>query len=372
MKYLLIFTLYLQLFVSNFDLIIYINVLTGLIYGFNYFCFPIKKTYLYDLLILSGTLLLIYFLKSIFLSRMLPVVLLLVMLFCQLAGLVIGVLLNTRILRFIRLHFMLSIIVILTSGISRKLGSGNSALITIFIVTAASLYLFSNSRKWYSAFVVPLTYITINIVFSNDGGYLQIIPVMLFAIFSGLLIYFYGYKCEHSCYIRILTVLFLIIYFSSVWLIQENYQVWISCKQQNKIGISKHSFDIKSQSIGSFSTLSIKKQKVFLFWSANCGRCPNEFPYMSDLANKFKNVEVMCLFISLREKDTAYYNSLASKSFDFKWGKAINGSEVMNKLQIDGFPHITIMSANDSILYNGVVCNRPWLFINHPRYFISH
>ncbi|MFZ4465410.1 MAG: hypothetical protein ACOYN5_16300, partial [Bacteroidales bacterium] len=104
-----------------------------------------------------------------------------------------------------------------------------------------------------------------------------------------------------------------------------------------------------------------------------CSNCPDEYPYFSQLAEKQNDrsdIKCVAVFLSLREKDSVYYNEVVKEKFSFIWAKALNSEKLMNDLEIQGAPHLTIFGKNNDIKYNGVVCNRPWLWVNKPEDFL--
>lgn len=372
MKYLLYALLFLTIFVKNYDLVVYINLIVGIMFGVKEFKNPRTRNQLIQIFILLIVVLVIYFTKCLIVQKFLPVGFLLTMAICLFSGLLLGYILNMKLFERFKWYAVTAIVVILTSGITRKIGPGNSALITIFLIYLSSSYFIHKYYKWTSAFIIPACYILINMVFALDGGFLYVLPVMVYAILAAIISIILGRSnMKWIGNVWIWRFIFLML-LSTIWFVQENYEMWLMCKQQNNNHSSNYSFDIQLKYGEIINTQELKKAKIVVFWSANCGRCPKEFPYLSELAKKAKNVEVLCVFVSLREKDSVYFNSWIEKSYSFKWGRTLESSKVMTDLRINGFPHMTILSETDSILYNGVVSNRPWIWINHPNRFLKY
>ena len=109
------------------------------------------------------------------------------------------------------------------------------------------------------------------------------------------------------------------------------------------------------------------------FWSASCGLCHAKMPDYSDLAESYANSPdkvFYAVFLSRNESDLKHYETTTSQDYAFQWARALNAEEVMEKLKFNAFPHLTIISPDGTVAYNGMAEFHP-LNVNHPKRYLK-
>ena len=115
------------------------------------------------------------------------------------------------------------------------------------------------------------------------------------------------------------------------------------------------------------------KTVVLYFWSASCGTCHVMMPEYSAFAESYASSPdkvFYAVFLSSHESDLKHYETTASQDFAFQWAKAISAEEVMEKLDFNAFPHLTIIFPDGTVAYNGMA-EFHRLNVNHPRKYLD-
>lgn len=103
------------------------------------------------------------------------------------------------------------------------------------------------------------------------------------------------------------------------------------------------------------------KTVVLYFWDAFCGTCHAMMPDYSALAESCANAPDNVFYaVFLRknnkesEKEMKHYEEMTGKEYAFRWVMALDAKEVMEKLEFNGVPHLTIISTDGTVAYNGI------------------
>ena len=119
------------------------------------------------------------------------------------------------------------------------------------------------------------------------------------------------------------------------------------------------------------------KTVILYFWDAFCGTCHTMMPDYSTLAESYKEAPDNVFYaVFLRknddesEKEMKHYEEMTGKEYAFQWVMAIDSKEVMEKLEFNGVPHLTIVSVDGTVAYNGVA-DFHWLNVYHPRRYLK-
>ena len=115
------------------------------------------------------------------------------------------------------------------------------------------------------------------------------------------------------------------------------------------------------------------KTVVFYFWSASCGTCHAMMPEYSAFAESYADSSdkiFYAVFLSKNENDLKHYEKIMNHEYTFQWIMALNVEEVMRKLEFNTFPHLTIISPDGTITYNGLA-DFQRKNIRHPRRYLN-
>lgn len=99
------------------------------------------------------------------------------------------------------------------------------------------------------------------------------------------------------------------------------------------------------------------KTVVLYFWSASCGTCHVMMPEYSAFAESYADdpdkVFYAVFLKSKNENDSKHYEEIIREDYAFHWLMALEAKEVMKKLEFNTFPHLTIISPDGTVAYNG-------------------
>ncbi len=99
------------------------------------------------------------------------------------------------------------------------------------------------------------------------------------------------------------------------------------------------------------------KTVVLYFWSASCGTCHVMMPEYSAFAESYADdpdkVFYAVFLKSKNENDSKHYEEMTREDHAFHWLMALEAKEVMKKLEFNTFPHLTIISPDGTVAYNG-------------------
>jgi thiol-disulfide isomerase/thioredoxin len=119
------------------------------------------------------------------------------------------------------------------------------------------------------------------------------------------------------------------------------------------------------------------KTVVLYFWTASCGTCHAMMPDFSVFAESYANASDKVFYAVFLpnskndiEKEINHYEEITSKEYAFQWGMALDSEEVMEKLEFNGVPHLTIISTDGTVVYNGIV-DFHWASAYHPRRYLN-
>ncbi|MFZ4465248.1 MAG: hypothetical protein ACOYN5_15485, partial [Bacteroidales bacterium] len=183
----------------------------------------------------------------------------------------------------------LGILVLFLSAASRKLGHGTSAAITV-VLTSLSAYFLTlqthDKRIQDLVFFVLIFPIGHLILTSFPEIFQMTILAVTIAVVS--FIVFNWVKISESKISQMIKLGVVIVSFGlPIWFIQENYEKWFFSKLANSIPMEKAHYAIVTTTGDTLSDVNMRdKQLVYLFWSAYCSNCPDEYPYFSQLAEK--------------------------------------------------------------------------------------
>ncbi len=115
------------------------------------------------------------------------------------------------------------------------------------------------------------------------------------------------------------------------------------------------------------------KTVVLFFWTASCGYCHVMMPDFSAFAKSYAsdpNIVFYAVFFGEKEDELNHYEEMINNDYAFQWARALDDKEVMEKLGFNGFPHLTIVSSNGTVVYNGLVDFHP-TSIYYPRRYLK-
>jgi thiol-disulfide isomerase/thioredoxin len=363
-------------FTFIFDSILRVLILSGLFSGYLRFNFKIGLNLLANILIplALATTFLLYFLivKEAKFSFELALLLYGVPL------LAFGLGLFLRYLRFNSLYkktILLGFIILFIFATSRRYGEGWFAVCTIISFILASVYLasYNPARPVIIANILFATVFIVPMLESELSGIMLTSPVIMV---GGLMSYFtllQMAKRTHTSFSRIMPLLILLLLSPVLWVLQENYAMAHYSSYNNTPDSSVNIILLDKH--GETIIENHGQTTVYLFWSATCSMCKKEFPHFSKLASRYQNrkdIKFYAVFLEFREIDTVVFNREILLDYDFEWAWIPQGKVLYDSLIMNGVPHISIIDKNNTILYNGKVSNRPWLYINHPNRFLQN
>lgn len=258
----------------------------------------------------------------------------------------------------------------------RKLGEGNYASSAFIVYMFCGIYILNVRfcNKYLSLILILLPFLFLNLIvsfFENDyTGFFLIFPVFLIATFILIFIKASPKTCFHQ-YFNFKKNFVLLLITILLWPIQENYASWLYSLQNPKINNYYNFKLINSENELFYSTQN--KKNVYLFTSAYCGSCNKEYPYYSELAQKYTSdslVSFYTVYLSFRDQDSIFYHNLKHNKFEFKWSTTRETEKIYSSLKMKGVPYLLIVSNKGDVLYNGYCRIRPWLYINNPQKFL--
>lgn len=112
------------------------------------------------------------------------------------------------------------------------------------------------------------------------------------------------------------------------------------------------------------------KTVVLYFWSASCGTCHVMMPDFSSLAESYDTPDKVfyAVFMGESEKELKYYEETTGNDYAFQWAKALDPKEVMEKMEFNLCPHLTIISSDGTAVYNGIADFKRMNVYNPRRY----
>lgn len=270
-----------------------------------------------------------------------------------------------------------SFVMLLIIPLYRKLGEGTYAVLALLTYIIAGFLIFKAQSKnsYISLALLFGPYILVHLidaVFSDSiQGFLLILPTFVLSLLFVIYLFFTN-KMVIITTKRMVLLFIAIILLPLIWISQENYSNWLHSKK-NRLMLKNH-IQFTTSTDNQLVESSSKRISVFLFTSAYCGNCREEYPYFSNLAKKYSaNDEIgfYGTFLCFKETDTLYYNKLITQKFEFKWTMAHDSQKVYDNLGGDGVPALLILDNEDNVLYNGYCHLRPWIFINSPEFIIK-
>lgn len=272
---------------------------------------------------------------------------------------------------------ILGLLFVFFSALTRKLQPGTSASITIFLAVAFVVLLGLKTIKpnWIAFFILigmhPLTSIALT-------PFPDVFVTILVAISIGIvgtitfLLLFFTKNPSNKWFIISMTALIIA---AVMWFVQENFEKWFMGKNiQTEISENIY-YQFEGINGRNYSNDQVSKKKlVVLFWSAYCSNCYKEYPYFSSLAQSYSSdtsIAFLAVFLYIVPKDSLYFNTTTRKQFAFEWAKAHDSKKLMQDLKINGVPQMTIFDYSGAVVYNGVVSNRPWLWVYSPRKYLN-
>lgn len=136
-------------------------------------------------------------------------------------------------------------------------------------------------------------------------------------------------------------------------------------------------FDCYNPSDSSFNNNDISgKTTVIYFHTKSCKVCYEKLPELESLYNDFKydtNIIIIAAFVPYSQSnDSSFiFNYYKSKGFSFPQYQTREGSEEYERrFNIDGYPHVTIISKYGDIIHNGLFNNDPTVFVDNTKLFI--
>ena len=115
------------------------------------------------------------------------------------------------------------------------------------------------------------------------------------------------------------------------------------------------------------------KTVVLYFWTASCGACHAMMPDFSAFAKSYSNsanAVFYAVFLGENADELRHYEEMTHKDYAFKWVRALDAKEVMERLKFNLAPHLTIISPDRTVAYNGIVdFNR--MNVYHPRRYLK-
>ena len=272
---------------------------------------------------------------------------------------------------------LLGVLLVFLSALTRKMNHGTSASITIFLTILGAIMLSKNRPGALLKYQILFggVYVLLHLILGNFPDTLQMafldVSVLVSALFVGLVM-----QSASTAKTRLFKIgAFAAVFMAMVWFGQQNYEKWFFARQGNieiTEAVSYH-FETNEGKVFSSENMHGKKMAV-LFWSASCSNCSKEFPYFSSLAQRYtsdSSVVFLAAFLSYTYKDSSYYNQITRQHFQFQWAKAIDSRKLMDELQIQGVPQMTIFNKENIPVYNGLVSNRPWIWVNRPALYLN-
>ncbi|MBW6490271.1 MAG: hypothetical protein K0B15_03640 [Lentimicrobium sp.] len=207
---------------------------------------------------------------------------------------------------------------------------------------------------------------------SEFSAFILTLPVI---IIGGLLSYFTMNQLAKPSISKVSCFLLffgLLVITPIIWVAQENYAYmhYSTFNTSPQYSYQINMYDLK----GEPKRNDKNGISVYLFWSASCSKCKDEFPYFSDLALKYKirdDINFYAVFVQFKASDSAYLIKETANKYEFEWSIIPEGQHIYDSLIQQGFPHLTIIDQDNKLLYNGIVCNRPWVYVNHPDRFFN-
>lgn len=126
---------------------------------------------------------------------------------------------------------------------------------------------------------------------------------------------------------------------------------------KNKIVVGKQipKFEILDIDTGALITKKdiLGKYTLIDFWSTSCGPCIQEFPFITDAYNKYKNSNFQVIMISF-DTDINKVSAFRSKRYDMPWINALEkegfASDIAKKFEVIGIPRPILIGPDGTIL----------------------
>ncbi len=194
-------------------------------------------------------------------------------------------------------------------------------------------------------------------------------------IYLILFLLFIAKYCITNKYIRISTICFIVsLFVITTMFLSQNIDNYLLAKYENDSRIMEpyamdFTFVTKEGEVLNIERIQGKNLVIF-FWSKRCKSCHEEMPFFSNLTEEYEKDSTtmfVAAFVSFEENDTMYYETEIQQNYAFKWAWVCNSKQVMQNLNFNSFPHLTILNKEGEVVYNGIVSNRPWIFVNNPR-----
>ena len=112
---------------------------------------------------------------------------------------------------------------------------------------------------------------------------------------------------------------------------------------------------------------------VLYFWSASCGTCHAMMPDFSAFAESYASDHdkiFYAIFMGEKENELKHYEEMTRHDYAFQWAMALNPKEVMEKMRFNSFPHLTIISSDGTLVYNGIP-DFHRMNIHNPRRYVN-
>lgn len=115
------------------------------------------------------------------------------------------------------------------------------------------------------------------------------------------------------------------------------------------------------------------KTVVLYFWSASCGTCHAMMPDYSTLAESYSDAPdkvFFAVFMGEKENELKHYEEMTNREYAFRWAMALDAKDVMEKMSFNAFPHLTIVSPDGTLVYNGII-SFDRMNVYHPRRYLG-
>lgn len=375
--YLLIICLYvIALKTYNYERLIQSSIIFGISFGF-YSFYKQRDFSRMSLIIFTFVLpIIVLFIESIIVWRIPNILLISTLFIAYYVPALFGALIyRININNDYKWIILVGIIFTFLSGMTRKFNHGTSATITIYFAVIAMIVLYKLLKNKSNAMTLSFIsiYILLNVLFGTFPEVLQIALLVSVLFLQSYITLTFLSKQINLVKKTILLFTITAIIAAFTWFGQENYEMWLFSKIENESVVEKVPYSFIKMNNEQVSTNQSKPQHVVvLFWSKQCSNCKKEFPYFSKLAESYSGDSTkifIAAFLSNNDKDNDYFEQTTQQTFSFEWAKTSESKTLMNSLKLKGTPHFTIFNEKGEVKYNGIVSNRPWIWVNRPSSF---
>jgi len=228
---------------------------------------------------------------------------------------------------------------------------------------------------FYSILVFPFG-IALGSLFLIEG-LSHVYPIIAIPLISS----FIGIWCKdqtNKFYFRsgyIVAAIYLIVLGMGYWGMKNYLQFIFGLEDEPYVTELK--FDCYNQSDSSFNNIDIEgKTTVIFFHTKSCKVCYEKLPELESLYSDFKhdtNIIIIAAFIPYQESiDSSFiFNYYRKNGFSYPQYQTREVSkEYERRFNIDGYPHVAIISRQGGIIYNGHFNNDPTIFIDNAKLLV--